>query len=60
MKTSGDTAGHELAKGEEKDQNRKKSFEALAKAKEQQANKKGRFVWNTEKRAYLFQPEINN
>lgn len=58
MKKTGDTAGHELAKVEEKDQNRKKAFEALSIAKGQQTNKKGRFVWNTEKRAYLFQSEI--
>ena len=54
-----DTAGHEIAKGEEKHQNRKKSLEALEKAKQQQSSKQGRFVWNAECREYFFQQNNN-
>ena len=55
-----DTAGHEIAKGEEKHQNRKKSLEALEKAKQQQSSKQGRFVWNAERRAYFLNKIIIN
>lgn len=54
-----DTAGHEIAKGEEKHQYRKKYLEALAKAKQQQSSKQGRFVWNVERRAYFFKQNNN-
>lgn len=53
-----DTAGHEIAKGEEKHQYRKKSLEALEKAK-QQLSKQGRLVWNAERRAYFFKQNNN-
>jgi hypothetical protein len=54
MKASGDTAGHEIAKGDEKEKQRQNAIKTLAKAKEQQANKPGRYVWIKEKRAYYF------
>ena len=54
MKTSGDTAGHELAKGDEKDRNRRNALEALEIAKTQQAAKKGSYVFDTKRKAYFF------
>ena len=53
MKTSRDTAGHELAKGEEKDKHRKNAFEALELAKAQEKDKKGKYKWDTVRRAYF-------
>ncbi|WP_395974205.1 hypothetical protein [Chryseobacterium cucumeris] len=54
MKASGDTAGHEIAKGDEKEKQRQNAFKALEKAKAQEAQKQGRYLWNNEKRAYFF------
>ena len=53
MKT-GDTAGHEIANGEEKDKNRKLALEALKLAKKQHSCKKGHYVWNPHVKAYFF------
>jgi hypothetical protein len=54
MKASGDTAGHEIAKGDEKEKQRHNALKALEKAKGQESQKKGRYLWNNEKRAYFF------
>lgn len=53
MRTKGDTAGHELAKGNERQRSQENARKALALAKVQEAQKKGRFVWNEQHRAYF-------
>jgi hypothetical protein len=51
---SQDTAGHQIMKGEKISAERKKSLEALELAKNQQAARKGKFVWSQERLANIF------
>lgn len=54
MKNRRDTAGHELAKGEENEKERNNAEKALAKAKQQEASSVGKNVWSVAHRAYFF------
>lgn len=54
MNNGGHSSIHELSRGEEKDKQRKNAEKVLAKAKEQESSKNGRFVWDQEQRAYFF------
>lgn len=54
MKQSGDLAGHELAKGSERDKIRQDSLKALETAKTKEKSKDGRFVYDTNRKAYFF------
>ena len=49
----GDTAGHELAKGTELHKQRIGAVNALALAKRQEAEKKGKYTWSSQHRAYF-------
>lgn len=51
-----DTAGHEIAKSDEKEKQRNNAIKALTKAKEQEASKNGRYVWDQQRKGYFFNP----
>ncbi len=51
-----DTAGHEIAKGDEKEKQRNNAIKTLAKAKDQEASKNGRYVWDQQRRGFFFTP----
>lgn len=48
-----DTAGHELAKGTELHKQRIGAVNALALAKRQEAEKKGKYTWSSQHRSYF-------
>ncbi len=50
---SRDTAGHELAKGNEREKSQQNAQKALALAKVQEAQKKGKYMWCDKSRAYF-------
>jgi len=50
---SKDTAGHTIAKGNEREKQRLNDLKYLEVAKDQDAKKNGRFVWNASRKAYF-------
>ncbi len=59
MKTTRATAGHQIAKGNKKEQQQSEDRKALALAKVQETQKKGRYVWNPAHRAYFLTVSTN-
>lgn len=59
MRTKGDTAGHEIAKGNSRQKQYLDAEKALSTAKAQEAQKKGRYVWSQLHRAYLLTTNSN-
>lgn len=57
MKQSGDLAGHELAKANERDKSRQDSLKALETAKAQEKSRNGKFVYDTNRKAYFFKSQ---